>query len=194
MPFQINGQSMYESYYDKEFIIVDRLSYRDFPLIWQSREISRGDVVIFAPWVSDERKYFIKRVVGLPGETLKIEWGRVYLKNEYSQEFEEIDESAYLSEENNKNTNVRGDTGEYIYEIPEGDYFVMGDNRNHSTDARTCFQTCSIGSNYITPDAIVGKVLLDLGYFNFKSFSFTQPDLGISTKPRFLDSHAIHDY
>lgn len=81
MPFQINGQSMYESYYDKEFIIVDRLSYRDIPLIGQQRAIERGDVVIFTPEVSDDRKYFIKRVIGLPGETLKIEDGRVYLKD-----------------------------------------------------------------------------------------------------------------
>jgi signal peptidase I len=73
MPFQINGQSMYASYYDKEFIMVDRLSHRDIPLIGQMDEMQRGDVVIFAPGVSKERKYFIKRVIALPGETLKIE-------------------------------------------------------------------------------------------------------------------------
>ena len=59
MPFQINGQSMYASYYDKEFIIVDRLSYRDFPVLGHIRNITRGDVVIFTPGVSEERKYFI---------------------------------------------------------------------------------------------------------------------------------------
>ena len=66
MPFKINGQSMYASYYDKEFIIVDRFSYREFPVIGQHREIQRGDVIVFAPGVSEERKYFIKRVIGLP--------------------------------------------------------------------------------------------------------------------------------
>lgn len=118
MPFQINGQSMYETYYDKEFIIVDRLSYLDIPLIGQAREVERGDVVIFTPEVSEDRKYFIKRVIGLPGETLKIEDGRVYLLNTATDEYEEIEEGAYLSEENNKNTTVRGDRGEYIYNIP----------------------------------------------------------------------------
>ena len=73
MPFQINGDSMMESYYTKEFIIVDRLSYRDLPLMGQLQEIERGDVVVFAPGVSHSRKYFIKRVIGLPGESVKLE-------------------------------------------------------------------------------------------------------------------------
>lgn len=184
MPFQINGQSMYESYYDKQFIIVDRLSYRDFPIFGKIREIERGDVVIFAPGVSEERKYFIKRVIGLPGDTLKIEDGKVYLKNPDSGLYEEIDEDFYLSDENNKNTYVRGKSESYVYDVPEGNYFVMGDNRNHSTDSRTCFQSCSVRENYITPEDIVGKVFLDLGYFNFRDFSFTHPNLSISTIPQ----------
>jgi signal peptidase I len=64
---------MYESYYDKQFIIVDRLSYRDIPFVGSIQEVERGDVVVFAPGVSDDRKYFIKRIIGLPGETVKIE-------------------------------------------------------------------------------------------------------------------------
>ncbi len=177
MPFQINGQSMYESYYDKEFIIVDRFSYRDIPLLGKTRDIQRGDVVIFTPGVSKERKYFIKRVIGLPGETLKIEGGKVYLQDQNTQEFIEIEEEAYLSEENNKNTNIRGDTDAHIYTIPEDSYFVMGDNRIHSSDSRTCFQSCSVRVNYIDSSEITGRVLLDLGYFNFKSFSFSHPNL-----------------
>lgn len=106
MPFQINGQSMYESYYDKEFIIVDRFSYRDIPLLGQTQEIERGDVIIFSPGVSDERKFFIKRVIGLPGETLKIENGKVYLMDEL-EEFQELNESAYLSDDNEGKTTVR---------------------------------------------------------------------------------------
>jgi len=49
MPFQINGQSMYDSYYNGEFILVDRFSYRDFPVIGQSRQVRRGDVIVFRP-------------------------------------------------------------------------------------------------------------------------------------------------
>lgn len=194
MPFQINGQSMYTPYYDKEFIIVDRLSYRELPVFGSIQQIDRGDVVIFAPEVSEERKYFIKRVIGLPGETLKIAGGRVYLLDTQTGVYGELEEGYYLSEENNKKTTVRGDQSEYVYEIPAGNYFVMGDNRNHSTDSRTCFQSCSVRENYITPDAIVWKVFLDLGYFNFKDFSFTHPDLDISTLPQFFNSKAHAEY
>ena len=70
----------------------------------------------------------------------------------------------------------------------------MGDNRNHSTDSRTCFQSCSVRENYITPDDIVGKIFVDLGYFNFRDFSFVHPDLGISTFPKFFGSKAHADY
>lgn len=194
MPFQINGQSMYETYYDKEFIIVDRFSYRDIPVLWQSREVKRWDVVVFTPWVSDERKYFIKRVIGLPGEMIKIEAGRVYLQDKDTKEFTEIEEWAYLSEENNKNTNIRGNTESHVYSVPEGAYFVMGDNRTHSTDSRTCFQSCSVRINYITPSEITGRVLLDLGYFNFASFSFSHPVLWIPTTPKLLKSIGTYSY
>lgn len=184
---------MYESYYDKEFIIVDRFSYRDIPLLGQTQEIERGDVIIFSPGVSDERKFFIKRVIGLPGETLKIENGKVYLMDEL-EEFQELNESAYLSDDNEGKTTVRWDGGTFTYQIPEGKYFVMGDNRNHSTDSRTCFQSCALRDNYIEKKDIVGKLLLDLWYFSFQNFSFTQPDLNISTIPKFFSSPGQHKY
>jgi len=148
MPFQINGQSMYDSYYDGEFIIVDRYSYRDVPVLGQHREPQRGDVVVFKPRVSKDKKYFIKRIIGLPGETVKIENGKVYLKTTLSTAFEELDE-PYLSDENAGKTYVSNSMKEHIYEVPEGEYFVMGDNRQASTDSRTCFSKCVSRSNFI---------------------------------------------
>lgn len=200
MPFQINGQSMYDSYYNGQFIIVDRFSYRDFPIFGQHRIPQRGDVVVFKPLVSEEKEYFIKRIIGLPGETLKIEWGKVFLKNEETQEFVEIDESGYLSDTNNGRTYVRQDRGEFIYEIPEGKYFVMGDNRQASTDSRTCFSTCSIRSNYIDGELMTGRILIDLGYFSFKNMWFTHSSIvddegnPISTSPKFFNSPGTYIY
>lgn len=185
---------MADSYYNKEFIIVDRLSYRNIPLIGQLQTIDRGDVVVFAPWVSDERKYFIKRVIGLPGEQLKIEDGKVYIKEVWAADFYELNESFYLNDSNLGNTTIRGDRDEIVYQIPENRYFVMWDNRNHSTDSRTCFQSCSVRTNYIGPSDIIGKVFLDLWYFSFSSLSFFHPDLGIETRPKFFSSPGEYSY
>ncbi len=193
MPFQINGQSMYDSYYDKEFILVDRFSYLDLPIFWQVRPVHHGDVVVFRPGVSESRKFFIKRVIGMPWDSVKIVDGKVYVQHPWETEFEELSE-GYLDADNNGNTFVDGESTEHIYEVPEGQFFVLGDNRQHSTDGRSCFQSCSIHTPYISADDITGKVFMDLGYFNFRSFSFTNPDLGISTFPRFFSSPATYSY
>lgn len=188
LPFQISGQSMYDSYYDREFIIVDRLSYLTYS------QPKRGDVIVFNTHI-DGKEYFIKRVIGLPGETLKIQSGSVFVKAVGSEEFVELDET-YLSDTNYKSTYVRGDDGENIYEVPEWGYFVLWDNRNASTDSRACFSSCEFSdkSNYIQKKDITGRVLVDLWYFNFKTFSFTNPNLWIDTRPRWLSSPSSFEY
>lgn len=193
MPFQINGQSMYDSYYDKEFILVDRLSYRDIPFMWPIQEIERGDVVVFDPKLWGKRKYYIKRIIGLPWDQVKIEEGKVYLKTPTDTDFRELPE-PYLSEENAGKTYVRGVNDIMLYEVPKDHYMLFGDNRLHSSDSRTCFQSCATGTPYIVKDQIVGKMFFDAGYFNFKTFSFDHPVLGISTKPRFLSSPREFQY
>jgi signal peptidase I len=184
---------MYGSYYDKEFIIVDRFSYLDIPWI-KEWKVKRGDVIVFKPWVSEERKYYIKRVIGLPWDNIKITDWKVYLKKAWTKEYIELDE-PYLNEENKDHTYVRGWITEF--EVPEWKYFVMWDNRNHSDDSRTCFNrscTYSARDSYIEKKDIVWKLFLDLGYFNFKNFSFIQLELGIDTKPRWLSSQSTFDY
>ncbi len=96
-------------------VIGSRLSY-----LYHGPE--RGDVVIFR-FPDDESQVFIKRVVGLPGETLRIVDGRVYM-NDSETPLKEI----YLKEA------PRGNSGPF--KVPEDSYFVMGDNRNHSHDSR----------------------------------------------------------
>lgn len=188
LPFQISGQSMYDSYYDREFIIVDRFSYLTY------KTPKRGDVVVFNTHI-DGKEYFIKRIIGLPGETLKIQSGSVFVKKVWGEEFIELDET-YLSSTNYKSTYVRGDDSENIYEIPENSYFVMWDNRNASTDSRSCFSSCEFWdkTNFIHKKDITGRVWLDLGYFNFKTFSFSNPNLWIDTKPRLFSSPSSYEY
>ncbi len=193
-PFQISWQSMSTSYYDKEFIIVDRFSYLDVPVL-KNGAISRWDVIVFKPNVSKEKQYYIKRVIGLPGETLKIEDGQVYIKKVGWTEFIQLDEK-YLSAVNKGLTFVRWEKKAHEYTVPANSYFVMWDNRNASTDSRECFFSCMIDghSNFIVKNDIVWKVFLDLGYFNFKAFSFVHPDLWVSTTPRFLSSPRQYNY
>ena len=83
-------------------------------------EPERGDIVIF-PWPDDPEITYVKRIIGLPGETVEIKNGAVYIDG---IAFEE----EYLKEE------MRGTYGPY--EVPEGCYFMMGDNRNSSADSR----------------------------------------------------------
>lgn len=193
MPFQINGQSMYDSYYDKEFILVDRLSYRDIPFFGSIRDIQRWDVVVFDPMLGWNAKYYIKRVIWLPWEQLKIEGGKVYIQEVGAEDFYELDES-YLTEQNMKKTYVRGENDAVTYEIPEDRYIVLGDNRMYSTDSRTCFQSCAAWTPFMTQSQVVGKIFLTAGYFNFRAFAFEHPVLGISTKPRFFSSPSYHSY
>jgi hypothetical protein len=76
------------------------------------------------------------------------------------------------------------------------DYFLIWDNRNHSTDSRECFSSCSLSgySNFVTKEDLTGKLLLDLWYFNFKTLNFIHPDLGISTQPKFFDTMKTFNY
>ena len=186
MPFQINGQSMYETYYDKEFIIVDRFSY----LIWEPQ---RWDVIVFRPHVDVSKEYFLKRIVGLPWDTIKIEGWKVYLKESWEIEFIELEET-YLSDSNNWFTYVGSSKSEHEFELWEWDYFVMWDNRNHSTDSRTCFGNCNKVTNYITKSDIIWRVFIDFWYFNFKTFSFIHPEYWIDTTPKFFNSTSTYDY
>ncbi len=97
----------------------------------------RGDIVIF-PYPDEPETTYVKRVIGLPGETVEIKNGFVYIDGEPIEE-------PYLKEE------MRGRYGPY--EVPEGCYFMMGDNRNSSQDSRKWKNT------YLKEEDIMAKVL-----------------------------------
>ena len=101
-------------------------------------EPQRGDIIIFK-YPDDESVNYVKRVIGLPGETVLIEDGEVYIDGE-------VIEEPYLD------TVTLGYYGPYT--VPEGCYFVMGDNRNDSRDSRFWDNT------YVAKDKIVAKVKL----------------------------------
>jgi signal peptidase I len=114
-PVKVEGTSMAPLISDQERIFINKLVYRFEP-------ISRGDVVVF--WYPNDRtKSFIKRVVGLPGETVEIRQGRVYV-NEKSLE-EPYILPAYLDSNNFE-----------PFVVPPQHYFVMGDHRDSSNDSR----------------------------------------------------------
>lgn len=117
-PFVVSGSSMEPTFHNGEYLIVDQLSY----VLEQPR---RGDVVVFH-YPKEPKKYFIKRIIGLPGETVHVREDSVSVtKADGSQE--PLDESYLVNLGNGSDEDVR---------IPEGQYFVMGDNRPASSDSR----------------------------------------------------------
>lgn len=113
---QVDGNSMYPSLSDKDNLIVEKLSYR-------FHDPSRYDIVVF-PYKHMENTYYIKRLIGLPGETVQIIDGYVYINGEQLNEqygAERMNDSGIASEP---------------IELGEDEYFVLGDNRNHSSDSR----------------------------------------------------------
>lgn len=107
-------------------------------LAYINEDPQRGDVVIFL-FPDNEKEYFIKRVIGLPGETVNIRGGKVYINDAA----EPLDESEYIK------TTPLGDFGPFT--VPEGAYFMMGDNRNNSMDSRFWNQ------HYVYRNKILGK-------------------------------------
>jgi len=174
-PFQVSGPSMCDTlnYIDNqcqrsfgEYLIVNKFGYQNF-FGWQIGMPKRGDIIVFHPPKNDS-EFFIKRVIGLPGETVKLKSGEVYIFNKEHPEGYALDET-YLNSVNSGNTHpYREDLT--IYEIPQGNYFVLGDNRVASSDSRSCFketpggQPCKQGeaSPYLPLDHIEGKAWLVL--------------------------------
>ncbi|GAB0175071.1 MAG: hypothetical protein HHAS10_09500 [Candidatus Altimarinota bacterium] len=212
-PFRINGSSMETSYHDKEYIIVDKFSYLNTPVVYKEPSTSagtvekllynflsilpihvgdpvRGDVVVITPHVDRKKEYYIKRVIAAPGDTIRFEDGEVLIKTPNSEKFIKISEK-YLSSANAGQTRLPENVKTNEFTIPEGYYWVMGDNRNNSADSRSCFKIClndDSKSHFIKRKDIVGKVLLNLGYYNIfgvdglidsKKWRWTYP-------PRFL--------
>lgn len=141
-PFFVRGQSMEPNFEDGDYLIIDKLSFR-------ITEPKRGDIVVFkAPL--DAKSFYIKRIVGMPGETVKVANGEVTVTNSEHADGWKLNEK-YL--ENHYNT-----PGNIQIKLNVGEYFVMGDNREASYDSREW------GS--LRADKIVGRVWLRLAPVN----------------------------
>lgn len=132
-PFEVKGDSMYPNFYNDSFVLTNIIGLK-------FQEPKLGDVIVFkAP--PDPEKAFIKRVIGIPGDTLMLKNGSVYLNGTL------LDESAYLK------STVKTNPGAFLKEdeqlkVPPGEYFVMGDNRPFSSDSREW--------GFVKQDAITG--------------------------------------
>lgn len=157
-PFIVDGDSMRPNFHDRERIIVNKILY-------DIREPQRGEVIVFH--VPEEGRDFIKRVIGVPGDTVKVEDDKVYINGQQIEEnyLKEAYEKAHAAgdlynqqDELSDFPNDRFPDGK----IPEGTLFVMGDNRSNSEDSRM------IG--YIPMDRVVGRA--DLVFWPLNAFHF----------------------
>lgn len=118
-PFIVSGESMYSTFLDGDYLIIDEISYR-------LGEPHRGDVVVFK-YPLDPKRFFIKRIIGLPNEEISVKEGVITIKNKDNSEGF-IYEEPYLKQD-------FSDTFEF--RTKNGEYFVMGDNRDKSSDSRS---------------------------------------------------------
>ncbi len=143
---KVIGQSMYPSLNDADQLIVDKISYR-------FSEPERFDVVVF-PYRYEQNKRYIKRIIGLPGETVQIIDGEVYidgekLKDPFGEQIGLMDDAGMAAEP---------------LTLSDDEYFVLGDNRNNSKDSRFS----DVGP--IHKDELIGKAWLQI--YPFSEFGF----------------------
>ncbi|MBI4363420.1 MAG: signal peptidase I [Candidatus Doudnabacteria bacterium] len=127
-PFIVSGSSMEPNYSNGEYLIIDEASYR-------FRDALRGEVVVLH-FPKDRKQFFIKRIIGLPGEKVKIDSGRVVIYNEEYPEGVTLQE-PYLSNQGltfPHNADLVG--GRKTITLGPDEYFVLGDNRLASSDSR----------------------------------------------------------
>lgn len=114
---RVSGSSMETTLSNGDNLIVDKISYR-------FKDPARYDIIVF-PYQYEENTYYIKRIIGLPGETVQVVGGYVYINGEL------LESDIYGAEVMNS-SGIAADP----ITLGEDEYFVLGDNRNHSSDSR----------------------------------------------------------
>lgn len=116
-PFIVSGESMYPTFHDKDYLIIDEISYR-------LGKPDRGDVIVFRYPLQPDR-FFIKRIIALPNETISFHDGEIKINSNSGEEM--IMKEPYIHEHSQ---------GDFKITLASDEYFVMGDNRNASSDSR----------------------------------------------------------
>lgn len=153
-PFYVKGASMEPSFYDHEYLIIDEISYR-------FSEPARGDIIVFK-YPKDPSQYFIKRIIGLPGEKVEIKDNQVYIYPVEGKRFM-LDEGLYLGEEVET-------SGNKSWQLGIDEFYVLGDNREYSLDSR--------GFGPVYRDLMIGKVWFR-GWPLWRVKTFPDIDYGI---------------
>ncbi|MEO6077797.1 MAG: signal peptidase I [Candidatus Andersenbacteria bacterium] len=142
-PFFVRGDSMLPNFHNGEYLVIDQLSYR-------LSAIKRDDVIVFR-YPLDESEFFIKRVIGLPGDEVVVANGQVKIKNDTYPDGVMLNESKYLSSEVTTG-------GQVDVHLGSDEYFVLGDNRPASSDSRSW--------GLVKKSEIVGRVWVRAWPFN----------------------------
>ena len=142
-PFEVNGESMYPNFYDKEYVLTNLIVLR-------FNNPKLGDVIVFKAPPEPEKDY-IKRVIGTPGDTIFIQDGNVYRNGKI------LNESTFLKPEVKTYAGAFLKDGEAI-KVPANEYLVMGDNRMESSDSREW--------GFVGRNAIIGESLFVYWPFN----------------------------
>ena len=119
-PFIVSGGSMDPTFADKQYLIVDQISYR-------FEDPQRGDVIIFR-YPLNIKKFFIKRIIGLPSETIEVRGSKVAVTDKETEKIFTLNE-PYIDSRKSRNDQVS-------ITLKDDEYFVMGDNRTESNDSR----------------------------------------------------------
>lgn len=133
-PFQVNGQSMFPNYHNGEYILTNLI-------VLKFDKLERGEVVVFKSPTNQE-KDFIKRIIGLPGETVSLKNGAVLVNGKV------LDESSYLPPDYKTYGGAFLSEGNNVT-VPDGSFFVLGDNRGFSSDSREW--------GFVSKDKLIGK-------------------------------------
>jgi signal peptidase I len=124
-PFIVSGTSMVPNFHNREYLIIDKVSYR-------VGEPQRGDVIVFK-YPKNKSQYFIKRIIGLPGEKVEVTGGHVVIYNKENPTGKVLPEE-YLP---NQNITFNPFGRDEIMSLGSEEYFVLGDNRQASSDSRS---------------------------------------------------------